>query len=135
VFGEDLRGRSFRGRAGGDCESVSTVWPLTTEVLSPVAVAVLLLVLLPVLVLPVLAAGGVLEDEPPHAASPTTAAAASTEAANHRLRIVFYSIRYGYPLRVHTQEHVGPGGVVQWFFDESQAAMRWQSQASDSGYR
>jgi hypothetical protein len=49
------------------------------------------------------AGGGVVEDEePPHAASPTTAAAASTEAANHRLRIVFYSIRYGYPLRVHT---------------------------------
>jgi hypothetical protein len=42
-----------------------------TAVLSPVAVAVLL----PVLVFPVLAAVGVLEDElPPHAASPTTAA-------------------------------------------------------------
>src|SRR3984885_611076 len=101
-----------------------------TEVLIPVA-EVEALVLLPVLVFPVFAAVGVLDEEPPHAASPTTAAAASTEAANHRLRIVFYSIRYGCPLRVHTQEHVRPAGVVQWFFGESQAAMRWQSQASD----
>src|ERR1700684_825829 len=101
-----------------------------TAVLIPVA-EVEALVLLPVLVFAVVAAVGVLEDElPPHAASPTTAAAASTEAANHRLRIVFYSIRYGCPLRVHTQEHVRPAGAVQWFFDESQAAMRWQSQAS-----
>src|SRR5580658_9880160 len=105
-----------------------------TEVLIPVAVAVLLLVLLPVLVFPVLAAGGVLEDEPPHAASPTTAAAASTEAANHRLRIVFTPFAT-VTRSAFTQEHVRPDGVVQRFLDESQAAMRWQSQASDSGYR
>jgi hypothetical protein len=81
------------------------------------------------------AGGGVVEDEePPHAASPTTAAAASTEAANHRLRIV--STPFATVTRsAFTQEHVKPGGVVQRFFDESQAAMRWQSQASDSGYR
>src|ERR1700728_763572 len=105
-----------------------------TEVLIPVAETEAL-VLLPVLVFPVLAAVGVLEDElPPHAASPTTAAAASTEAANHRLRIV--STPFATVTRsAFTEDHVGPGGVVQRFFDESQAAMRWQSQASDSGYR
>jgi hypothetical protein len=82
-----------------------------------------------------LAALGVLEDdELPHAASPTTAAAASTEAANHRLRIVFAPFA---PVTrsVFTQEHVPVDGVVQESFDESQAAMRWQSHASESGYR
>src|ERR1700683_2873742 len=84
----------------------------------------------------VLAALGVLEDEePPHAASPTTAAAARTEPANHRLRIVstpFVTVtRSAFNRRARTGDRNSSGFVRS----KIQAAMRWQSQASESGYR
>jgi hypothetical protein len=78
----------------------------------------------------------------PHADRPTTVAAARTEAANHRLRIVSSPFTSVTPLRVH-QGHVRYAGIVQGLFrlasdvnpDEIQAEIRWQSQASESGYR
>jgi hypothetical protein len=120
-------------------EDVVMIVPsLELIVLSPLAVVVLLLVdplplPLPLPEFVVL----VLGDEVPHAARPTTAAAARMGAANHRLRIVsspFVTVTRS----AYIQEHVRPHRIVQEQFRlvsgrSFQAAIRWQSQASDIG--
>jgi hypothetical protein len=96
--------------------------------------SVLLLLLAVEVALGVVAALGGFEDEEPHAASPTTAAAARTDVANHRLPIVstpFVTVTRS----PFSQEHVPPREIVQKFQADLQAAMRWASQASESGYR
>src|ERR1700734_131366 len=80
--------------------------------------------------------GGVEEvlPPPPHAASPTTAAAASPEAANHRLRIVSTPFATVTRSAYTRSTYVAPESFRPRR-DRRQAAIRWQSHASESGYR
>src|SRR5580693_7036693 len=96
--------------------------------------------LLALLVLVGAAAGGLEVVEPlgaeellllPHAARPTTAAAARTEAANHRLRIVFSPFVTVSPLRVHTKTRTIRRNRSARS-DRRQADIRSHSQASES---
>jgi hypothetical protein len=69
----------------------------------------------------------------PHAASPTTAAAARTEAANHRLRIVSSPFATVTRSARSSRTTYAPPESFKPRSDWLQAAIRWQSQASESG--